>query len=91
VGISALVASALGFFATASFYGSFLARREKKYSVLDLLGIGAIAVALVGAAFGLMFWSGFSLSLEGVQIPGPYWVVVGMVTALVVTTKKDAL
>jgi len=91
VGISALAASALGFFGTATFFGSFLARREKKYRALDLAGIGAIALVLIAAAFGLMLWSGFSLSLNGVLIPGPYWVVVGMVAALLVTTKQHAL
>ena len=63
----------------------------KKYSALDLAGIGAIALVLVIAAFGLMLWSGFSLSLDGVLIPGLYWVAVGMVTALLVTTKQHAL
>jgi hypothetical protein len=91
VGISALVASGLGLFGTAAFFGSFLARREKKSSALELAGIGAIALVLVIAAFGLMLWSGFSLSLDGVLIPGPYWVMVGMVTALLVTTKQHAL
>jgi hypothetical protein len=91
VGISALAASALGFFGAATFFGSFLARREKKYSALDLVGIGAIALVLLIAAFGLMLWSGFSLALDGVLIPGPYWVAVGMVTALLVTTKQHAL
>jgi hypothetical protein len=91
VGVSALAASALGFFGTATFFGSWLARREKKYSALDLAGIGVIALVLVIAAFGLMLWSGFSFSLDGVLIPGPYWIVVGMVTALLVTTKQHAL
>jgi hypothetical protein len=91
VGISALAASALGFFGTATFFGSFLARREKKYSALDLAGIGAIALGLVAAAFGLMLWSGFYLTLEGLVIPGSYWVAVGMLAALLVTKKKDAL
>jgi hypothetical protein len=91
VGISALAASALRFFGTATFFGSFLARREKKSSALDLGGIGAIALVLVIAAFGLMLWSGFSLSVVGLHLSGPYWVVVGMVTALLVTTKQHAL
>lgn len=92
VGVSALAASALGFFGTATFFGSFLARREKKYSSLDLTRIGAIALVLVVAAFGLMLWSEFSLSLDRILIPGPpYWVVVGMITALLVTTKQHAL
>ncbi|WP_456679584.1 hypothetical protein [Bradyrhizobium sp. S3.7.6] len=91
VGVSALAASALGFFGTATFFGSFLARREKKSSALELGVIGAIALVLVIAAFGLMFWSGFSLSVVGLHLAGPYWVVVGMVTALLVTTKQHAL
>ena len=91
VGVSALVASALGFFGTATLFGSFLARREKKHSALDLSGIGVIALVLVIAAFSLMVWSGFSLTLGGLLIPGPYWVVLGMVTALLVTTKQHAL
>ena len=91
VGVSALAASAFCFFGTATFFGSFLARREKKHSALDLAGIGAIALVLLIAAFGLMLWSGFSLSLGGVLIPGPYWVVVGMITAVLVTKKQHAL
>jgi hypothetical protein len=75
--------------------GSFLwfvsSSAGKKSSTLELAGIGAIALVLVIAAFGLMLWSGFSLSLDGVLIPGPYWVMVGMVTALLVTTKQHAL
>jgi len=35
---------------------------KKKSSALELAGIGAIALVLVIAAFGLMLWSGFSIS-----------------------------
>jgi hypothetical protein len=47
VGGSALAASAMCFFGSATFIGSFLARREMKYSWKDLLGIGSIAAVLV--------------------------------------------
>ena len=91
VGAAALVASALCFFGTATFVGSFLARHEKKYSGKDLIGIGAIATALVTAGFWLMNWSGFEMKLFDIAVEGDYWALVGIVTGLVVTRKKDAL
>ncbi len=42
LGASALAGTALAFFAACTFVGSFLARKEKKYRVIDLIGIGAI-------------------------------------------------
>jgi hypothetical protein len=90
VGAAALAASALCFFGVASFVGSFLARHEKDYSVKDLIGIGAIATILVAVGLWLMIWSGFWINLFGVVVEGRYWALVGIITALVVTRKKDA-
>jgi hypothetical protein len=91
VGASALAASAMCFFGSATFVGSFLARREMKYSWKDLLGIGSIAAILIAAGFALMVWSGFRITFNGVVIEGPYWLLLGIVTALFVTEKKHAL
>jgi hypothetical protein len=88
VGASALAASALCFFGAATFVGSFLARREMKYSWKDLLGIDSIAAVLVAAGFGLMIWSGFRTTLFGVVIEGPYWLLLGIGTALLVTERN---
>jgi hypothetical protein len=68
IGASALTASALCFFGVATFRGSFLARREMKYSRNDLLGIGSIATILVAAGFALMIWSGFRLTFTGLSL-----------------------
>jgi len=91
VGASALVACALSFFGVATLAGSFLARHEKGYSLKDLIVIGMIAVILVAAGLALIFWSGFRIIVSGNVIEGPYWALVGIVTALLVTRKKDAL
>jgi hypothetical protein len=91
VGASALAASAMCFFGTAGFMGSFLARREMKYNWKDLLGIGSIAAVLVAAGLTLMIWSGFRITLFGIVIEGPYWLLLGIGTALLITEKKHAL
>jgi hypothetical protein len=91
IGAAALVSCALCFFGVATFVGSFLARHEKEYGLKDLIGIGAIATILVVAGFALMFWSGFRIIYSGYVIEGPYWLLVGIVTALLITRKKHAL
>jgi hypothetical protein len=79
------------FFGMAGFIGSFLARREMKYSWKDLLGLGSIAAVLVATGFWLMIWSGFAIALVGIVIKGPYWLLLGIGVALLVTEKKHAL
>jgi hypothetical protein len=91
VGGGALVACALCFFAVATFIASVLARREKEYSTKELIGIGVIAAILTAGGLALMVWSGFWINLYGVSIQGIYWALLGIVTAIVVARKKDAL
>jgi Na+/proline symporter len=91
VGAMALAASALCYFGTAGFAGSFRARRAKNYNPKDLAGIGAIAVVLSVAGIALMAWSGFWLSLFGVFIAGPMWCLVGILVASLTTKREHAL
>jgi|GEM_PF-2624867 len=91
VGASALVACCLCFFGTAGVVGSYRARREKNYGTRDLAGIGAIGVTLVVAGLGLINWAGFWIGLVGVTIGGPLWCVIGVVIAVLITSKEHAL
>ena len=91
VGFGVLAACAFSFFGTATFVGSFLARKEKAYRAIDLIGIGSIAAILVALSFMLAYWTGFRVIFEGYVIDGFYWVLIGMLTALLVTRKQDAL
>jgi hypothetical protein len=94
VGGAALVACALCYFGTAGFVGSFRAiraRQMKNYSAKDLLGIGAIAVALNAAGLVLIIWSGFWIGFLGVVVAGVYWALIGMLIAVLTTKKEHAL
>ena len=91
VGLSVLVACAFSFFGTATFVGSFLARKEKAYRMIDLIGIGSIAAILVAMSFMLAYWTGFRVIFEGWIIEGFYWLLIGMLVALLVTRKENAL
>jgi amino acid transporter len=91
VGGGVLIACALCFFAVAPFSASVLARREKEYSTKELIGIGMIAAILTAGGLALMVWSGFWIKLYGVSIQGIYWALLGIIIAIVVARKKDAL
>jgi hypothetical protein len=91
VGLSVLVACAFSFFGTATFVGSFLARKEKALRMIDLIGIGSIAAILVVVSFMLAYWTGFRVIFEGWIIDGFYWLLIGMLMAFLVTRKEDAL
>jgi hypothetical protein len=91
VGIGVLVACAFSFFGTATFFGSFLARKEKAYTLIDLIGIGSIAAILVAVSFMIAYWTGFRVLFEGWIINGFYWLLIGMLMALLVTRKENAL
>jgi drug/metabolite transporter (DMT)-like permease len=71
--------------------GCLLARRKMAYRVIDLVGIGAIAMVLIVAGVALMAWSGFSLRLFDVQIGGVTWALLGALSAVVVVRAKDAI
>jgi len=91
-GIAALVASTLAFFAVATFVGSYRARREKKYRVLDLFMIGMIAALFIFGAFALAYWSEFEISVPGLgTMDGFNWLIIAMILAPFLTRKEDAL
>jgi len=48
--------------------GSLIARREKGYRVVDLIGIGSLALILIAAGLGVMMWSGFSIRVFDIAI-----------------------
>jgi hypothetical protein len=58
---------------------------------LDLIGIGSIAGVLIFCGFAIGYWFPFQINIEGYAIDWSAWLVIGMVTALVVTRKQDAL
>jgi hypothetical protein len=91
VGLGVLAACAFSFFGTATFVGSFLARKEKAFRAIDLIGIGSIATILVALAFMIAYWTGFRVIFESYVIDGFYWVLIGMLAALLATTKQNAL
>jgi hypothetical protein len=91
VGAAALLASALCYFATAGFAGSYRARHDKNYNLRDLGGIAAIAAVLAAGGVALMAWSGFRLGLFGVAIDGPVWAFIGIIVAAVTTKREHAL
>jgi len=86
---AALVGWALCFFASSTFVGLFLARREKKYRAVDLLGIGAIAVVLIACGFWLVARSGVAISMF--DIDGRVWALLGIAVGALIVRKKDAL
>ncbi|MGH2508685.1 MAG: hypothetical protein ACRDHZ_14970 [Ktedonobacteraceae bacterium] len=90
VGVGVLTASALCFFSTATFVGSFRARREHKYRPTELAGIAAIALILCVGGLALMLWSGYRITLFSVRLSGFEWSIVGIIIALLTTTKRDA-
>jgi hypothetical protein len=87
--IAALVGWAFCFFASSTFVGSFLARRDKKYRVVDLLGIGAIAAALIAGGFWLVARSGVGISMF--DIDGRVWALLGIAVGAIIVRKKDAM
>lgn len=91
VGGSAFVGCALSYVGPAGFVGSFLARREKRSTTTELVGIAVIALILTSAGVWLASWSGFWMNLFGVAIAGPYWALLGSAVALIATKKKDVM
>jgi hypothetical protein len=91
VGGTALLGYTLCFCPVATFVGSMLARHEKDYSKFDLTMIFFIASILTVAGLWLVAWSGFRIIVHNVTIAGLYWAILGIVTAIVITRKNDAL
>ena len=82
IGAEALVACVLNFAGMAIFFRVFLARLEKEGSRKKLIGAGALALVLVAVAFALMIRNRFWISFYDSAMPGPVWLVVGFVAAL---------
>jgi hypothetical protein len=91
IGAGAIGAAALCYFSVATFVGSYSTRREQSYSTKDLAGIGVVAVVLCGVGCALMLWTGWRITIDDVAIPGFAWALVGIMTAAITTTRKDAL
>jgi Sel1 repeat len=90
-GLAALAATTLAFAAASTFVGSYLARREKRYSALDLVVIGTIASLFAFGGFALAYWSRFQINAVYVVVDGFDWLLIAMFVALFVTRKSDAL
>jgi len=91
VGVAAFVASALCYWGAAAFAGALIARRAYGHRPLDLFGIGALALLLIGVGIALMAWSGFWISLFNVRIGGVAWALIGAFSALFVVRLQDAV
>ena len=91
VGAAALVACALCYFGTARFTKSVYARRDKNYDLKELVGLAAIAAVLSVAGIIIMAWSGLWLRLYSITVDGPVWCLIGILVALLATTREPAL
>ena len=90
VGAEALLAYVLNFSGMAILFACFLARHEKKYRKVYLFGAGAIALVLVAAGFALMMRTGFRIYFYDAAIPGPVWLLVRGVAALLWSLHRNA-
>jgi CHASE2 domain-containing sensor protein len=90
VGAEALLACVLNFAGLATLFTCFLARREKGYRKMYLIGAAAIALALVAAGFAVMMRTGFWIPFYDAAIPGPVWLLVGGVAALLWSMHRKA-
>jgi hypothetical protein len=90
IGTGALAASAICVIASSALCSSILARDELKYSAKDLGVIAVIAVLLTLVGLALMRWSGFRLTLYGIEISGIQWALVGSVVGLI-TAKSELM
>jgi hypothetical protein len=90
IGVGALIACAICLIASTTLVSCFLGRQEQQYTAKDLGIIGVIAVSLTLVGLALMRWSGFRLTLYGVEISGVQWALVGSVVGLT-TAKRDLL
>jgi hypothetical protein len=88
IGVGALVSCALCLIASTTLVSCFLARHEQQYSAKDLGNTAVIAVSLTLVGLALMSWSGFRLTLYGVEISGIQWALVGSVVGLVAANRE---
>jgi len=90
VGAEALLACVLNFAGMATLFACFLARREKGYRKMYLIGAAALALALVAAGFALMMRTGFQVYVYDGSIPGPVWLLLGCLAALLWSLHRRA-
>lgn len=81
-GAEALAACVLNFSGMAILFACFLIGREKGYGKVYLFAAGAIALFLVAAGFALMIKTGFWIPIYDASIPGPVWLLLGGLAAL---------
>jgi hypothetical protein len=91
VGSAALAACALCYIGAVGFMSSSLARGEKGYRPVDLIGIASLALLLIVSGLALMIWSGFSLHIFDVEICGVIWALLGAFSAGAIVRPEDAL
>ena len=82
VGAEALAACVLNFSGMAILFACFLVGQEKGYRKVYLFAAGAIALVLVAAGFALMIRTGFRIYFYDSSIPGPVWLLLGGLAAL---------
>jgi hypothetical protein len=90
IGVEAFIACAICLLASTALVTCFLARHEEQYSSTDLGIIAVIAVSLTLVGLALMRWSGFQLTLYGIEISGIQWALVGSVVGLI-TARRELL
>jgi hypothetical protein len=90
-GAAALAACVLCFASVSTVVGSVLARRQKKYRAIDLIGICTIGLLLLVVGLALMVWSQFSLLFYGYEIDGSLWALLGAAVGALVVRRQDAL
>ena len=90
IGAEALAACALNFSGMAILFVCFLVGREKGYRKVYLVGAGAIALLLVAAGFALMIQAGFRVSFYDGSVPGPVWLLLGSIAALLWSLHRRA-
>jgi hypothetical protein len=90
VGAEALAACVLNFAGMAILSACFLLRREKEYRKVYLFGAAALALLLVAAGFALMVRTGFRVYFYDASIPGPVWLLVGSLAALLWSLHRSA-
>jgi len=89
-GAEALAAYVLNFSGLVILFASIPARYEKAPGKMRRIGAGAIALVLVAAGLVLMIRTNFWIAFYDVAIPGPVWLVVGGVVALLWSLERKA-
>ena len=90
VGAEALAACVLNFSGMAILFTCFLLGKETKYRKIYLFAAGALGLVLTAAGFALMIRTGFRIYFYDSSIPGPVWLVLGILAALLWSLHRRA-